>query len=296
MKNITVNTKILGAIGYPINATRSPLLMNYWADELGDDFVYFPFSIEEHSFDAAIRGLRALAAGGLNVTMPYKKRIMDYLDEVSDEAALLESVNTIHIHDYKLCGYNSDWFGFEQALLRAGATLQGKRALLIGAGAISGPACYVLMKHHVSAIHIINRTADKAERRANWVSRQLAGLCTYSELTRRELSEQMEKNDLIINITPVGMAVNICKEHHFDPDAMTSGKTVFDVIYVPLKTPLLQQAEKKGCLTINGMQMFLGQARQAYELWAGRSIPDELMQRSEQLIVNDVAAATNNRR
>lgn len=291
MRHVTVDTKILGAIGYPIGATRSPLLMNFWAEELGDDFVYFPLSIEMPQFDEAVRGLRALGAGGFNVTMPYKQRIMAHLDRITEEAELLESVNTVQILDHRLIGHNTDGFGFEQALLRGGAELRDRRALLIGAGAISGPACCALMKNGVSAIHIANRTPEKAERRAAWVNRHRPGLCTAGCLGRRELSEQMERHDLIINITPVGLAVHPCKEHAFDPDVLGPGKTVFDVLYVPLKTPLLRAAEERGCRTINGLQMFLGQARRAYELWAGHPVPEELMGRTEELILRDVAAA-----
>lgn len=281
-------TKLLGAIGYPIKQSRSPLLMNRLCNLMDQNYVYVMFEFPPEKMDAAISGLKALNVCGFNVTMPYKKRIMDYLDEISDEARMLDAVNTVKNVDGKLYGYNTDCFGFKQAFTEAGIKVEGKKVLVLGAGAISGSVSMTMLSGNAEHVTWLNRTKEKAALQAEAMNKIRPGIASSDSLNYSTISKKIEESDIIVNITPVGMSSNSIKMLDFDINKFNEKKTVFDVIYSPLKTPLLKAAESRGAKVYNGIRMFLNQGKLAFEIWTNTKVPDEFIDETEELIKADV--------
>jgi len=282
------NTRLLGAIGYPIKQSRSPLLMNRLCNLMNQNFVYVMFEFPPVKMDDAILGLKALNVSGFNVTMPYKQRIMDYLDEISDEARMLEAVNTVKNVDGKLYGYNTDYYGFKQALIDAGIQLEGKRVLVLGAGAISGPVALTMLNGNAEHVTWLNRTKEKADLQAEAMNKIRPGIASSDVLNYCNISKKIEESDIIVNITPVGMSSNSIKMFDFDINRFNENKTVFDVIYTPLKTPILEAAESRGAKVHNGLRMFLNQGKLAFEIWTDTKVPDVFINEIEEIVKEDV--------
>lgn len=284
--NIDSNTKLLGAIGYPLKQSRSPIIMNRLSEITGNNLVYAMYEVKPGDLKVAVMGLKALGARGFNVTMPYKQEIMRYLDEISPEARDLNAVNTVKIDSGRLIGYNTDFFGFDNALKINGMEIKGKNVLVIGAGAISGCVAKSLEERSPSHVRCLNRTAQKAQKLADLMKGVNA---SWAALTPGELTDSMDKADVIINITPVGLSSYGEKNHAFDPEVLNEKKTLFDVIYSPLKTPFLSAGEQRGAKTVNGLDMFIGQAARAYEIWTGTLVPEDCLTKIKKIIIADVA-------
>ena len=281
-------TRLLGAIGYPIKQSRSPLLMNRLCELLGQNYVYAMYEFPPEKLDAAIEGLKAINARGFNVTMPYKKCIMPYLDEISDEARTLESVNTVKNMDGRLYGYNTDYFGFKQAFADAGIDIQGKKVLILGAGAISGPVSMTMLKGNAEHVIWLNRTEETAALRAKMMNDIRHGVASAGKLNTASVNKKIEECDIIVNITPVGMSSNTVKLLEMDIGRFNEQKTVFDVLYSPLKTPLLEAAEQRGARVQNGIRMFLNQAKMAFEIWTDTIVPKAYIDEMQAMIEEDV--------
>ena len=188
---------------------------------------------------------------GLNVTVPYKKAVIPYLDELSDRAAQLGAVNTVVRLDGKLIGHNTDYFGFQQMLLQSGLQVSGKKVLVLGSGGASNTAAAVLRAHGAEAI-IISRTGEN----------------NYENLHLHEDAA------VIVNTTPVGMYPDT-EISPLDISLFPKLEGVLDVIYNPARTALLQQAEQRGLVSMNGLLMLVAQAKEAAEWFTGSAVADE---------------------
>ena len=188
---------------------------------------------------------------GLNVTVPYKKDVIPYLDELSDRAKALGAVNTVVRRGGKLIGHNTDYFGFEQMLLQSGLQVSGKKVLVLGSGGASNTAVAVLRAHGVDAV-IISRSGEN----------------NYHNLHRHDDAS------VIVNTTPVGMY----PDTDFAPINLflfPRLEGVLDVIYNPARTMLLQLAEQRGLVTANGLLMLVAQAKEASEWFTGAAVSDD---------------------
>lgn len=269
--NISGKTKIVGIFGYPVEHTLSPFMHNAAFKYLNLDFCYIPFLVSPESLHDAVNGLRALNITGVNVTIPHKERVIDFLDDLSEEAKFIGAVNTITNSNGKLTGFNTDGRGFMSALSEAAISIAGKRVLLLGAGGAARAVGYYLCRD-VSHLYIYNRTAERAESLKTHLCRVNNNVQTVSE---DELNESLFLSDIdiIVNSTPLGIKsdesmplnVNLLKAHH----------TVCDLIYKD--TPFLAAAKKLGCKTINGLGMLLWQGVLAFEKWTGIRPPLSIM-------------------
>ncbi len=287
-------TRLLGAIGYPNRVARTPVIMSIFAENLHLDYAYLLFEFKPQDLRKAVEGLKALGAVGFNVTMPYKRAIMEYLDEVDEEAEKLGAVNTVAIREGKMFGYNTDYYGFRQSLHDSGINVQGKRVAIIGAGAVSGPVSLALVAEQAEHVSWLNRTADKARACAEQMNNWHPGLADWKALDEEALNREIRQSDLIIDITPVGMATNAVKQHTFDVSVLNESKTVYHVVYAPWETPILQIAREHGAKAVNGARMSLNQAKRSFEIWTGAKIELALLQAALQRVESDVCSATNN--
>ncbi len=274
---INAGTKLCGVIGDPVKHTLSPAMHNTAIAELGIDFVYLAFHVITPGLRAAVEGMRVLGIRGLNVTIPHKIAIVQFLDELDPLARDIGAVNTIVNEEGKLKGYNTDAAGFLQSLNAAGFEPKGKKVVLLGAGGAARAMGFALAQA-VSRITILNRKTTLTQ--AAILSTNLARVSGWKvvalELTPANLKNTMAEADLLVNATSVGMEPAI-DETPIPADLLKPGITIFDVVYTPYQTRLLREAAAQGCQVISGLEMLVRQAALALELWTGKETPLEVM-------------------
>ena len=243
-------------IGKPIEHSLSPKLHNYWIKSNNIDASYEKRKLNENQLEDLILKIREKKIHGINVTVPYKKVIIPYLDKLTQESKNTQSVNTVYFKNNKIVGHNTDIDGFKLGVENLKLNLTGKRILILGAGGVVPSIVFALNKMKVSEITISNRTKHKAESLKN----------LFENLKIVEWGEVPEF-DVIINATSIGLK----KDDKINLDFSRIGKNKFfyDVIYNPNETNFLKNAKKLGNKTENGKLMFIYQAFAAFKVWHG---------------------------
>ena len=274
MFDITGKTKQLGIIGDPVEHSFSPKMHNFISERIGADYVYSAFHVKGDNLKEAIDGVRALNISGINVTAPHKIEVMQYLDEISDDAKYLGSVNTVVNKNGRLCGYNTDSEGFYMSLLRNGIEVVGKNILIIGAGGVVKPTLLRLIKANPASVTVLNRTKARAQELADAIYAQ-TGYKVKTEADNLRF-------DVVINTTSAGMEpqedkLPIDEIEGIDSLDFVNEKTaVVDMIYNPDKTLFLRESEKRGAKVLNGLYMLIYQGIIAYELFTGLKLDDDI--------------------
>ena len=268
-------TRLCGVIGDPIEHTMSPAMCNAAFTRMGLDCVYVPFQVKEEELDRAIDGMRALNIRGLNVTIPHKVAVIPLLDELDPLAEKIGAVNTISNDDGVLKGYNTDASGFLQALLERGIEPEEKKVVMLGAGGASRAVSFSLVERGAHLV-ILNRRLERAEELAGRLSTTLNREVKALELVADNLAQVLGEADILVNATSVGMSPDINKTP-VPSSLLKSGLVVVDIVYNPIRTRLLREAEEAGARTVNGIDMFVWQGALAFEIWTGVKAPVELM-------------------
>ncbi|MFC1980995.1 shikimate dehydrogenase [Chloroflexota bacterium] len=272
---ISGKTRVCGVIGDPIEHTMSPVMHNAAFKKLGIDYVYVPFGVKQDGLGKAVEGMRALNIRGLNVTIPHKVAVMPLLDEVDSLAQKIGAVNTIVNDDGFLKGYNTDATGFLQPLLERGVEPKGKTAVILGAGGASRAICFILAERGAHLV-ILNRNLERAQELAGRISESFGIEVKAIRLIEENLSGALEKADILVNATSVGMSPDV-DETPVPASLLKSALVVFDIVYNPVKTKLLREAEGAGARTIEGVDMLVWQGALAFEKWTGQKAPVGLM-------------------
>ncbi len=243
-------------IGNPIEHSLSPKLHNFWIKVNNLNAIYEKKKINENELAGLILEIKKKNIHGINVTVPFKKAVIPYLDKLTFESENTQSVNTIHLEDNKLIGHNTDIEGFERSIKDLKLDLMNKKALILGAGGVVPSIIFALNKMKVSEVIISNRTKSKAE--------SLKDL--FKNIKIVEWGE-IPEFDIIINATSVGLK----NEDKMNLDISNVGKNKFfyDVIYKPSETNFLKTGKKLGNRTENGKMMFIYQALGAFKMWHG---------------------------
>ena len=272
-------TQILAVMGHPVAHSFSPPMQNAAIGALGLDLCYVAFRVRPEDVGAALAGMRALNLLGINVTVPHKEAVLPYLDEISEEARRVGAVNTIHHVDGRLVGYNTDVYGILTSLREtAGLDALPETVAVLGAsGAARGVVYGLATRREVRRIRIFNRTIEKAERLAEemsaWTDATLEGL----PLEDRALQVGLKDAGLVINATSVGMSPRPDESPLGDSAALHPGLTVYDIVFNPRETRLLQQAKAAGARAVGGIEMLVYQGAKAFEIWTGVYPPVEIM-------------------
>jgi shikimate dehydrogenase len=272
---ISGRTGICGIIGDPIEHTMSPVMHNAAFKNKGLDYVYLPFRVKKEELGKAIEGMRGLNIRGLNITIPHKVAVIQFLDELDHLADKIGAINTIVNDNGVLKGYNTDATGFLQALLERGIEPKGKSVVILGAGGASRAISFILAERGSSLV-ILNRTWDKAKVCADRVSEIFQSEATALKLDRENLTTALSEADILVNATSVGMSPNI-SETPVTSNLLKPGLVVFDMVYNPIKTRLQREAEVAGATAISGLDMLVWQGALAFEKWTGLKTPVELM-------------------
>ncbi|MGR3377473.1 shikimate dehydrogenase [Salipiger abyssi] len=256
---------LAGVIGSPVAHSRSPLLHGHWLRRYGLPGHYIPMEIAPDRLEAAMRMLPDLGFVGVNVTIPYKEKMMEIADLVSDRATLIGAANTIIFRqDGRIHADNTDGYGFIENLRQGAPDWDPKAgpAMLFGAGGAARAVIASLLKVGVPEIRISNRTRLRAEKlREDFGSR-----ITVVEWV--QAGNALEEAALVVNSTSLGMTGK--PELRVPLDGLRSGTVVSDLVYVPLQTRLLRVAEEKGCTCVDGLGMLIHQAVPGFERWFGQ--------------------------
>lgn len=264
---------LYGVIGDPVGHSKSPAMMNRAFRHLGINGAYGAFHVTPERLGDAIAGMRALGVRGLNVTIPHKVNVMAFLDEVHEGARAAGAVNTIVNEDGRLIGYNTDGIGYVRSLKEeAEPDLKGKTIIVLGAGGAARGILWALTQEKPEKVLLANRTFEKAQQLAAAFSSQ----SQVSALSWDELHDACADADVMINTTSVGMSPNI-DAVPIDAGWLRPGSVASDLIYNPMTTAFLQQAEQRGCRIHTGLGMFIYQGAYALEYWTGRPAPADIM-------------------
>ncbi|SDD18226.1 shikimate dehydrogenase [Terribacillus halophilus] len=257
----------LGLIGHPVEQSLSPWIHTRFMEQTGIDGEYKLYPIEPDVFDKKITALMQSGIDGFNITVPYKQRIIPFLDELDPDAAKIGAVNTAVRKNGKWIGYNTDGSGYVRALEQVIPPKESLHVLMLGAGGAARGIYRALVTHGFRHVDIANRTASKAEELL-----QLQEPETISEiLTFQEVQQQLADYDVIIHTTSVGMSPNAA-EQIIPLTNLKPGAVVSDIVYKPIETQLLHTAKQQGALIHHGHSMLLYQAQYAFEIWSGRQV------------------------
>tara|TARA_B100000886_G_scaffold291039_1_gene216470 strand:+ start:2872 stop:3696 length:825 start_codon:yes stop_codon:yes gene_type:complete len=253
-------TKKFGIIGNPIKHSLSPVLHNYWFKKYNIDANYSLINIENESkLLKIIEQIRSKEISGINVTLPYKQKIVSYVDTIINDAEITSSVNTIYLDNQEIIiGENTDVFGLQAAYLKEIDNASNKRALVIGAGGVSPSVILSLQKSGVQEISITNRTKEKCIFLKNKFN-------NLKIVEWENLQKKIKNFDIIINATSLGLKGS--NDFDFNFDQIKSNLIYIDTIYNPLETRILKYLKKKDIKVFNGLNMFIHQGQKAFYLW-----------------------------
>ncbi len=264
-------TELYGVFGNPVRHSKSPGIHNFAFRHHGINAVYLAF--EPAQIAKSIEAIRALNIKGASITLPFKESIMEYLDWVDENASAIGAVNTVINKEGFLQGFNTDYKAAVEPLKPFG--ISGKKVCILGAGGAAQAVAFGIFKEKGNLL-IVNRNRKKGEHLA---AKYNADFFLFDD------KENLNKiqPDILINTTPVGMSPNI-SDLSFPITHLNHKTIVMDIIYTPLKTRLLREAQSKGCTTIDGLAMFLHQGAHQFKLWTG-IIPD--MELLRKIILKD---------
>ena len=271
-------------LGYPATHSRSPKLHGYWIERYGIDADYRAENVPPEAFEAFVGNLRGNGYVGANVTMPHKDVAFD-VSEPDERATAVGAANTLWLDDEGvLRSTNTDVEGFIGALDAAspGWDQRTNKAVVLGAGGAGRAVIYGLIERGVETIYVVNRTLEKAEG-----LRQRYG-ASVTPATWDELPNLLQRVELLVNATPLGMHGQAPLE--VDLGGLDKGAVVADIVYVPLVTPLLADAQARGLATSNGLDMLLHQAVRGFELWFGQR--PEVTRELYDLLAADIEAGS----
>lgn len=281
------NTEIIGLIGYPIKQSFSPFIHNVAAELTGTRLIYLPFEVHSTNLKNAVKGIVALGLKGFNVTVPHKVKIVDFINQLSEEASVTGSVNTVVNEMGKLIGYNTDVHGIVETLSPFKSKINGSEVCVLGAGGSARAVIYTLIRNFKpSKIFLINRTEQYAETlKQHFKSKMKFDGIVIKELMQPELVSILNNCSLIVNSTSVGMYPAQDDSILNTSDIFIKDQIVFDLVYNPVKTKFLQMAESKGAVPVNGLNMLVHQAAKSFNLWTGKEFPLEKVYKSLLLYV-----------
>ena len=243
-------------IGKPIKHSQSPLLHNFWLKKNNINAIYEKEEYESSELESLISKIREEKINGINVTVPFKEKIIPFLDKLSPEAEITQSVNTIHFNKQSVVGYNTDIYGFETAIKDIKYDTENKKILILGAGGVVPSIIFALNKMKALEIMISNRTKNKAERLKKLSSN--LKVIDWGEIP---------DCDMIINATSLGL--NKEDKIIIDFSKIEKDTLFFDIIYNPGETNFLTEAKNNGNIVENGKKMFIYQALASFKIWHG---------------------------
>lgn len=279
MIDIDSKTRLVTLLGYPLGHSLSPLIHNAAFQAQGINMVYLCMPVAPEYFRQAADGLGRAGWVGSNVTIPHKQRAYELADELSEQAKAVRAVNTLvlthteGLERPRIYGDNTDIKGFADTLIPYKEQLYGEDVVVLGSGGSARAIVYALLSYfQPSMLTIAARSVSKAEQ----VVREMAeydtrGVLRITDLTNS--SAAIKRSVLLVNTTPVGMHPKTAIAPIKDFSSLSKGQVVYDLIYNPINTVLLEEAEQRGATTLSGLEMLIRQAAASYVQWTGKEMP-----------------------
>ncbi len=251
--------KSFGIIGNPVTHSLSPVLHNYWFKKYNIEATYSLFNIKEQEIEPVIKKIKNKELSGVNVTLPYKQKVIPYINQLVNDAKSTNSVNTIFLDNTgTLIGENTDVFGLQAAYLKEIPNIESKKALVIGAGGVSPSVIFSLQKSKIENITIINRTHEKSI----FLKKKFSFL---NILEWNSLRQVVSEFDIIINATSLGLKNG--DDFRFNFNNVKDSLIFIDTIYNPIETKTLKFLKENKIRTFNGLDMFIYQGQKSFYLW-----------------------------
>ncbi|UCF86245.1 MAG: shikimate dehydrogenase [Desulfobacteraceae bacterium] len=284
---VTVDTKLISLLGYPLKQTFAPQMFNETFKKLNMDYFYFPIEIENDKLEAVVNGIRCMNYAGFNVTKPNKIKILEYLDELDELADKIGSVNVVVIKGGKLKGYNTDGIGFVQALLdETGMDLGQNTFFIFGAGGASRALSATLAYQGVKRLYIIDKIDQASTSLVDDINRKIRECAEFIAFDNAPVRQLLLKSNVLVNASGVGMYPHL-ENTPVDKKFLYKDLFVYDITYNPLKTRLLLDAEEAGCKTMNGIGMVINQGIKGFTLMTGMPEPTEIMKAAMYDIISE---------
>tara|TARA_Y100001970_G_scaffold183190_1_gene222817 strand:+ start:26040 stop:26906 length:867 start_codon:yes stop_codon:yes gene_type:complete len=277
---ISSKTSFLALIGNPVNHSLSPIMQNAAIKYLGLDLVYLAIPCKDEDFNSTINTLKKINCKGLNITIPFKEKVLDLCSEISPTAKKIKAINTLKLNEKnEWSGTNTDIEGFIYPLKKY--DLKEKKGIVLGSGGASRAAIQGLLELKLSEINVISRNKNTLKRILNDFPEDIKGII-YEESNVLN-NDLIAEADVIVNSTPVGMK-GITNEENFIPfgknlwKALSSKTIIYDLIYNPRPTELLKYGLKKNCIAIDGLDMLVAQGAKSLSYWTEvEEVPIEIM-------------------
>ncbi len=278
----------LGILGYPLDHTLSPIMQNAALKQVGmESIIYETLEKNYQELQVTIEDIKNTFLG-INVTIPYKEKIMPWMDEITHQARLAGAVNTIRVMDGRLIGTNTDGLGYMKSLKEKGIDVAGRNILLLGSGGAARGVATALVQAKVHRIDVCSR--KKAKGKALLDILQSIGGAPGSWIEFKNLiKKDLGIYHLIINTTPIGMYPHDAETLALPYDCLKDNQILSDLIYRPLETPFLLEGKRRGLQTINGLDMLLYQGAASFEFWLDQEAPVEAMRRSLMEALNQLS-------
>lgn len=275
---ITGKTRACGVIGDPINHSLSPIIQNAAFGALDLNFVFLAYKVKTSGLEDAVNGARALNIRGLNVTMPHKTRIIDFLDRIDLSAQIIKSVNTVLNKENLLFGFNTDGVGALRALKENGVEPKGRKVLLLGAGGAARAIAYTLAKE-ADELVVLNRTVKSSHNLAKLLEKTVGKKVASGSLSISDIQRNLQDSDILINATSLGMKPKP-QESPVPIKLLRRDLSVMDIVYNPIETRLIKDAKSIGAVVIGGIEMLIYQGAASFEIWTGKSAPIQVMKKA----------------
>ncbi|MEF9991128.1 MAG: shikimate dehydrogenase [Romboutsia sp.] len=263
--SLNSKTKTVCLLGHPVKHSFSPIMHNYLFEKYNINNIYVCFDVEPTKLKESVYGIKALGMKGLNVTIPHKVEIMEYLDYIDENAKLIGAVNTIKNNEGNLEGYNTDGRGFVKSIINQNYILENKRVMILGSGGACRSIAIELCLNNIKSIEIRNRSIEKAQTIIETIDKnfKVKGICSSEEVGQTDL----DNIDIIINTTPIGMENNDCPINK--NLRINNNVLVCDIVYNPHNTEFINWAMQQNIKVIYGIDMLINQGLEAFYIWTG---------------------------
>jgi shikimate dehydrogenase len=270
--------ELYGLIGYPVSHSLSPLMQNRAFHALDLSCYYGLFEVLPQFFPQALAGIKALGIKGVNITIPYKQRVLEHLDFIDPAAAAIGAVNTVINDGERLTGYNTDGEGAMLSLKKeASIDPLGLKFIIFGSGGACRAVAYTLALKGAKKIIIAGRRESQSVEISRLLDQVKTGVAATVSLTDINCREELKTADVVINSTPIGMWPKVLEPPVIDTRLLSTHTLVWDLVYNPVETRFLREAKAHGCRTLSGLGMLLYQGAEAFRLWTGLAAPVEAM-------------------
>jgi shikimate dehydrogenase len=280
-EQVNYKHELVGVFGYPVSENPTGVMIEPAFAALGLQWRYQLFEVHPDDLEDAVRGLRAMNMRGINLTIPHKVDVLQYLDEIAPDARLMGAVNMVHRQGERLIGENTDGKGFLKSLREdAGVDPSGRRVVVLGAGGAARAITVELALAGAAHITIVNRSVGRGQTLVNLLNGETP---VDAEFVLWEGSYSLPAGvDVLVNATSIGLYPNVGERPDLNYESIRPGMTVCDVIPNPPHTPFLAAAQQRGAQTLDGLGMLVNQGAIGFKIWTGQDAPVEVMHRALQ--------------